>query len=235
MSALHKHIATTVDALKLLLHTDGEYMAKLDSELATSLASSGITHQGSGAEQDFRTQILKRFIEAITNNIKERFPDTGIFSDFDILNPLKLPSTVEEAAESHYGEENVRKLGDHYGVGDISSEELSSEWVDLRVYLILNCSNLSMKDILCLLAKKETTISSVYPNFSKLSQIFLTLPISTADCERAFSTMKRIKTRLRNQMTNDTLNHCMRISMEGLPLSEFDFEESMISKLRITL
>ena len=230
MSALHMCVTTTVDALKLLLHTDGEYMTKFGSDLTTSLASSGITHGGDGAKQTFHTQIVKRLIEALISNIKEQLPDTGIFSDFDVLNPLKFPATTEEAAETHYGEPSVQKLGDHYCVGDatiISSDELSSEWLDLRVYLILNCSNFCMKDVLCLLAKKETTISSVYPNFSKLSQIFLTLPISTADCERAFST--RIKTRLRNQMTNDTLNHCMRVSMEGQPLTEFDFEKSVTS------
>lgn len=137
--------------------------------------SSGITHCGSGAKQAFRTQILKQFIEVLTSNIKERLPDTGLFSDFDILNPLKLPKTAEEAAESHYGEVSVQNLGNHYGIGDasiINSDELSSEWLDLRVYLILNCSSLRMKDVLCLLAKKETTISSIYPNFSKLSQPF---------------------------------------------------------------
>ena len=51
--------------------------------------------------------------------------------------------------------------------------------------------------------------------------------MSTVDCERAFSTMKRIKTRLRSQMTNKTLNHCMRVSMEGLSLVDLDFDKSI--------
>lgn len=88
------------------------------------------------------------------------------------LNPLKLPDTVEEAAECHYGEEDVQKLGDHYGIGDgapiiTSADQLSAEWLDLRVYLILNCTNLSTKNVLSLLAKQDTNISSVYPNFCK--------------------------------------------------------------------
>ena len=58
-------------------------------------------------------------------------------------------------------------------------------------------------------------ISTVYPNLSKLAQICLVLPIGTADCERGFSTMKRIKTCLQNQMSNVTINHCMQISMKG--------------------
>ena len=149
---------------------------------------------------------------------------------------MKLPGTCEEAARTHYGEDSVEKLGEHYGSGDtpvVDKEELSTEWFDLRIYLINNCSAVTLKDVLILLAKSDT-MSTVYRNFSKLSQIFLTLPVSTADCERAFSTMKRIKTRLRSQMTNNTLNHCMRVSIEGLPLTDFNFDKSIDawSKLR---
>ena len=48
-----------------------------------------------------------------------------------------------------------------------------------------------------------------------LSRIYLTLPISIADCERAFSAMQRIKSHLRNQMTNATLNDCMKTSIDA--------------------
>ena len=124
----------------------------------------------------------------------------------------------------------MQKLCEHYGSGDtpiVDSDELSTEWFDLRIYFINNCSILSIKDVLTLLAKSDTIISTVYPSFCKLSQIFLTLPVSTVDCERVFSTMKRIKTRLRSQMTNKTLNHCMRVSMEGLSLVDLDFDKSI--------
>ena len=51
--------------------------------------------------------------------------------------------------------------------------------------------------------------------------------VITADCERACSIMCRIKSRLRSEISNSTLNHCMRISMEGLPLQEFDFDAAV--------
>ena len=73
----------------------------------------------------------------------------------------------------------------------------------------------------------DTTLLLVYPNFIKLAQVCLTLPISTADCERAFSTMRRIKTRLRSEMNNTTLNHCMRISIESPKLQDFDFDSAV--------
>ena len=159
------------------------------------------------------------------------------------MNPLKLPGTAEEAAQSHFGEKSVKKLANHYGSGDtpiVNSDLLENEWYDLRIYLIINCSTLSLKDVLTLLVDATTTTSTIYPNFSKLAQIFLKLPVSTADCERAFSAMKRIKTGLRSQMTNKTLNHCMRVSMEGLPLVDFDFDScihswSQLKNRRISL
>ena len=90
----------------------------------------------------------------------------------------------------------------------------------------MHCHTLSVTEVLHLLTT-DTTLSLAYPNFVKLAQVCLTLPISTADCERAFSTMRRIKTRLRSEMNNATLNHCMRISIEGPPLQEFDFDTAV--------
>ena len=73
----------------------------------------------------------------------------------------------------------------------------------------------------------DSTLELTYPNFVKLSQVCLTLPISTADCEKAFSTMHRIKTRLRSEVYNSILNHCIRISMEGPPLQLFNFDAAV--------
>ena len=93
--------------------------------------------------------------------------------------------------------------------------------------MLSNCGKMSMKDLLTSLATQNNTISTVYPNLSKLAQICLVLPIGTADCECGFSTMKGIKTRLRSQMSNVTLNHCMRISMEGQAFDRFDFDAAV--------
>jgi hypothetical protein len=43
----------------------------------------------------------------------------------------------------------------------------------------------------------------------RLLRLVITLPVSTATTERAFSAMKLIKTRLRNRMGDDFLRHYM--------------------------
>ena len=97
----------------------------------------------------------------------------------------------------------MEKLGEKYGLGDspiTSFDDLKSEWLDFRIYMLSNCDKMSMKNLLSLLATQNSTVSTVYSNLSKLAQIFLALSIGTADCEREFSTMKRIKTRLQSQI-----------------------------------
>ena len=48
--------------------------------------------------------------------------------------------------------------------------------------------------------------SDVYPSISVLLEIGSILPVSTATVERSFSTLRRLKTYLRNSISEDRLN-----------------------------
>ena len=219
LSQLHSLVSCTIEALELLCVSTGPRLNTLDAELENSLAHSEIDVRPESKEQ-FKTRVYVPFIKALISHIKDRLPDTGIFAAFSILDPGKLPSSQEEIVSQKYGEAHVDTLEKHYGRGDgaiIDSVTIKGEWFELRLYLSMHCRALSMAEVLKLLTT-DSTLELTYPNFVKLAQVCLTLPISTADCKRAFSTMRRIKTRLRSEMCNSTLNHCMRISMEGPPL-----------------
>ena len=68
----------------------------------------------------------------------------------------------------------------------------------------------------------NNTLKDLFPQLSKLASIAL---FSTAECERCFSSMNRIKTDLRNRLNTSTLHVCqrMRIVLEGGELENFDF------------
>jgi hypothetical protein len=51
----------------------------------------------------------------------------------------------------------------------------------------------------------EIEKSTIYSLVDSLIRLLLTLPVSTATTERAFSAMKIVKTRLRNRMEDDFL------------------------------
>ena len=225
-SQLHMLVSTTIHTLEMLRANPGFQLNKLDSDLQDSLAQSNIS-AAQESKQNFHQKIYIPFLNALISHIQERLPDTGVFAAFAILDPTRLPPTLEEALTQKYGDAEVDILQKQYGKGEFVDEvTFKHEWNELRCYLSMHCRSLLMLDVLQLLAKSELLCIS-YPNFAKLAEVCLTLPIHTADCERAFSTMRRVKSRLRSELTNNTLNHCMRISIEGPPLEEFNFDKAV--------
>ena len=59
-------------------------------------------------------------------------------------------------------------------------------------------------------------------NILLLVQILLVLPISSANCERAFSAQKRIKSDVRSSLSTSRLSDLIRISTKGPELELFD-------------
>ena len=58
-------------------------------------------------------------------------------------------------------------------------------------------------------------LTSRIPNLASIARLAVVLPVTTATVERSFGDMKLIKTRLRSRLGEETLNHTMRISIEG--------------------
>lgn len=60
----------------------------------------------------------------------------------------------------------------------------------------------------------ENNLKNVFSESCKLLDIICTTPMSTSECERCFSTLKRIKSFLRNTMSEDRLNALAALSIE---------------------
>ncbi|ELU08856.1 hypothetical protein CAPTEDRAFT_59354, partial [Capitella teleta] len=52
-----------------------------------------------------------------------------------------------------------------------------------------------------------------FSEIAKLIRMFLTMPITTANAERSFSTLRRLKTYLRSTMRQDCLNDVMLVNV----------------------
>lgn len=53
----------------------------------------------------------------------------------------------------------------------------------------------------------------------------MTLPVSTASAERAFSTLKIVKTRLRNKMEDDFLANSLLVNIEMEITEKYSYED----------
>ncbi|PVH64542.1 hypothetical protein PAHAL_2G299700 [Panicum hallii] len=65
----------------------------------------------------------------------------------------------------------------------------------------------------------------VFNLVDRLLRLLVTLPVSTATAERAFSILKIIKTRLRNRMEDDFLANSMLVNIEAEILGDYNYED----------
>ena len=88
------------------------------------------------------------------------------------------------------------------------------------------------KDSIITLLEKlvDNNLQSVFPNTVKLIKILITTPMISAEAERCFSTLKRIKSFLRATMLNERLSALAMISIENKLISEItEFNEKVIT------
>ena len=140
-----------------------------------------------------------------------------------IFNPQKSMSCHTDLFGA-FGDEEIATISVHFTT-TVVKDILLQEWALFKHLLVSEFKEVSTRDIMSTMSA-NTTFSSLYPTLSKLASIALIVPVSTADCERGFSTMNRIKTDPRNRLKTTTLDKLIRLSSEGPELDEFNFERA---------
>ena len=166
-----------------------------------------------------------------------RFVCVPLISAFSIFDPRKLPAADHLDG---YGSKKLETLINFYcnpqtaqfqeihadpdgskpmvsgtaGPVLLSSPEiLRHEWSTLRKLM----SDHHRGGTMATVVKSVTTsgVSAFFPGIIPLLQIVIVLPVTTASVERGFSCMKLIKTRLRSNLDDISLDQLMRIVIEG--------------------
>ena len=194
----------------------GPNLTKLDAELNSSLQDLGITARSEQKDQ-FARNIRKTYIISLEECLKNRLPCVELLDAFSVFDPFQ---------KDEDNTSRIQVLMQHYTKIDppyIEEDAVKAEWELFKVLLSTTYASLPQYKVMKLLVANQT-LGSLYPNLCKLAQICLILPVSTADCEQAFSTMKRVKTPLRNSLNTKILDALLRIPIEGPDMSDFDFE-----------
>nr|CAH7732336.1 unnamed protein product [Callosobruchus chinensis] len=77
----------------------------------------------------------------------------------------------------------------------------------------------------------QSDLTDVFAETIKLLKVILTTPMTTAEAERCFSTLKRVKSFLRNTMDNDRLNALAMMSINRSLVEDIDhFEDKVMGK-----
>ncbi|XP_050065690.1 zinc finger MYM-type protein 1-like, partial [Aphis gossypii] len=120
-----------------------------------------------------------------------------------LITSEALPNTLHSKSKEIFGSESEPESDDESDEEDSNSENIVSN--------IKNNSG-SLQPIFQIFLNKG--LKSVFPNVYIMLKIGLTLPVTSASPERAFSKLKIVKNRLRSTMGQERLQGLMRITCE---------------------
>ena len=213
----------TIESYKEMVRTPD--IAATESALANQLQQFSI--QASPAQKEaFNKNVRQPFLQLLLQNLSDHFPQVELLSAFSVFDPILLCSCDGERESLSL--EKLEILLSYYGTGDdapVNREEVLKEWESFSVMLADHYTRVKTEEVLHDLASEK--LKDIYPQLACLASLCLTIPLSTADCERAFSSMKRVKTPLRNRLKTSTLDSLLRISIEGPDLEDFNFDQAL--------
>ncbi|CAH1242606.1 ZNF862 [Branchiostoma lanceolatum] len=226
LTEVHTAVETKKEVIRLARDQplEGRRLSELDEDLRPGGRLDGLDIQVSDKQREDFARLRRSFIDHLLENLDERFPQTELLSAFGVLDPGSRP--VEMPGD--YGWDEMDRLATFYADGHspIDREALRDEWIAFRQHLG-RYRRKTPKDM-CYVLSANPTLGCQYPNIQRLYQRMVVIPVHTADCERAFSTLKRVKTRLRSTLTTANLNHLLRISIEGPAIANFDFDRAVV-------
>jgi hypothetical protein len=97
---------------------------------------------------------------------------------------------------------------------------------------VINTNQMKIKQIakistICEILNSCEVGKKMFKQFDKVIKLYLTVPVTIASAERAFSTLNRLKNALRNSMTQSRLNHCLLTHIYKEKLGEIDPNQIM--------
>ena len=80
--------------------------------------------------------------------------------------------------------------------------------------------------------QEKSEVRDIFPQYTKLVKLLLTIPGSSCTNERSFSTLRRLKTYLRSTMLQQRLNDTSILNIYSDMVSELDLEELLNSFIK---
>lgn len=168
-------------------------------------------------ENDLKVRCFFTALDRILSELRSRFSDNKVhFSGLSALQP---------GHKNFLNITDLLKLASNYELHcpKWDEETLRAECLLLKRMLDRD-ENRNIKSMLELC----NLLQSYYPAFENLLiliKVGLTLPVSTACCERSFSCLKRVKTYLRSSMVNSRLTHISILSIEKNRAKNIDLDK----------
>lgn len=146
----------------------------------------------------------KYIVDIFIINVKERFDYKNHLNVSHLFLSTKFPMY-----ENNFPSDHFNKTIEAYPFLDVTKLKTELQLFYKRTdFRDINSSNHLLKFII------ENNLILIFSESYKLLKIISTIPMTTAEAKRSFSTLKHIKTFLRNSMTEDRLTALAMLSIE---------------------
>ena len=162
--------------------------------------------------EDYFRSIYFEVIDLLMGTIENRFKQKG----YQMLQKVEKLLT-----EKHPGIDKIQEITEFYD-NDFHPDRLQAQLVSLHVNESIDSD---LQSILSLLRSLNQTEREYYCEVVKLVKLILVMPATNALSERSFSALRRIKTWLRNGISQVRLNHCMTFHVHKIKTDSIVIEE----------
>ena len=158
------------------------------------------------------TALTKRYIQKLITSLDSRFLDHDILTLFGILDSKDIPDAVKKRTD--YDDTQIEKLCTKFKLAETTTKLHFHSFIKF-VYnfpSLKSCKTAGHLWVKVLLQERF----AMHPEIIKLMKIVVTIILSTAGPERGFSTLKRVKSFMRNRLLNAMFNALMQISLNRM-------------------
>ena len=224
-AAILPAINMTKDSLQSVLENDTPMEnLRQDIDSFTDMCADIKMNQKEAKELE---SLMEKYTQALIDNIDRRFQDSSeVLAAFSIFDPVVMPDTTEELKV--YGNQQIDTLSKHYFKDNQDkSERLKAQWHGMKYHIrdVLKPdipdsvkrgkAKITSTEWLLLQLMKHTVLRELYPDLMYIVEVILSLLVSNAWPERGASTLKAMKTRLRNRLGTAMLESMLHISINA--------------------
>ncbi|KAL9682463.1 hypothetical protein QQ045_014261 [Rhodiola kirilowii] len=179
-------------------------------------------HDGVTNEHYYHFDVFNVIIDVQLMELHDRFTEQTI-------ELLTLSSALDPKNQfKKFDMEKICRLAEKFYPEDFDASEVRALMIQFEHYKhqVVFDKDFQKLYSLAQLCRRlvEADLANLFRLVDRLIRLVLTLPVSTATTERAFSAMKIIKTRLRNKMEDGYLSGCMMLHIEKEYVDNIDSE-----------
>ncbi|KAJ1275853.1 hypothetical protein BS78_05G167500 [Paspalum vaginatum] len=164
-------------------------------------------------EHYFRVEIFRATIDTQLAELNLKFNEK-------VMSLLSVSATLMPKNKSvSFQVNDICRVVEKYYPADFNGQERTGLERQLKHFIVDASSSEDMKNIATITELCQSLVKTgrhrIFNLVDRLIRLLVTLPVSTATAERAFSSLKIIKTRLRNKMEDDYLANSLLVQIEG--------------------